>query len=451
MSEEKTAEQPQINNFLKSASAQKYSQKDPQQKAITGALVNFVAGNLRPLSTVESDEFKTLLESLDPKYQLPSRKQLSTKLLYERSSAIQADLKSKLKAVQSISLTIDLWSNRQMKGYLGITGHFLLDWSLKSVMIACKRFKGRHTAERIRQEYEEAIAYYEIGEKICSIISDNASNMTKAFDFTLPGYTTDNGVGHSDSEDDSDDDTDLDSEDASVVFPDEDFPEHRRCYAHTLQLVVKDGLKEVSSHLRNIIDKAATIVKYTRRSLLATDTLEGEKRLQCANDTRWNSQIIMIRSVLNIPEETLNKLETVHLTSYERKLLQELCCVLKPFEEATTKVQTEDDVSASLTIPVTLGLEHQLNELSTTYSNKMVSTLKSSLEKRLGHYKCDDAYRLAAVLDPRFKMRWVNDMTDKVELEGKVTAYARKQSVVSACDDGSPPTKRQKRTVCLVL
>lgn len=32
---------------------------------------------------------------------------------------------------------------------------------------------------------------YEISEKIMTVVSDNASNMTNAFDFSLPGNTTD--------------------------------------------------------------------------------------------------------------------------------------------------------------------------------------------------------------------------------------------------------------------
>lgn len=53
-----------------------------------------------------------------------------------------------------------MWSNRQMRGFIGITRHFILNWQLESVTIACKRVKRWHTAEKIRQEYEEALAGY---------------------------------------------------------------------------------------------------------------------------------------------------------------------------------------------------------------------------------------------------------------------------------------------------
>ena len=87
-------------------------------------------------------------------------------------------------------------------------------------------------------------------------------------------------------------------------------PQHSACYAHTLQLVVKDGLKDAGNNLKTIIAKTSTVVRYVRQSLLGTEILEGEKRLQTANATRWNSQLIMIRSIFNIPEEKLNKLDS---------------------------------------------------------------------------------------------------------------------------------------------
>lgn len=74
-------------------------------------------------------------------------------------------LKEQLNNAEHICLTVDLWSNRSMKGFLGITAHFILGWELKSAMIACRRFKGRHTGENILHEYEEIISNFDINKK----------------------------------------------------------------------------------------------------------------------------------------------------------------------------------------------------------------------------------------------------------------------------------------------
>ena len=87
---------------------------------------------------------------LDPMYQLPSRKHLSTKLLKKKYDHTKTQLLSQLGGTDNINLTLDLWSNRQMRSYLGITGHFISEsWTLESVMLGCNRVMGRHTTENI--------------------------------------------------------------------------------------------------------------------------------------------------------------------------------------------------------------------------------------------------------------------------------------------------------------
>ena len=84
---------------------------------------------------------------------------------------------------------------------------------MHTVMLHCKRFKGKHSAENIRHEYEETLATYDISNKICSIITDNASNMMKAFNFTLPGYEPEGkleeNVESEDSDSEYEDEVDL--------------------------------------------------------------------------------------------------------------------------------------------------------------------------------------------------------------------------------------------------
>ena len=100
-------------------------------------------------------------------------------------------------------------------------------------------------------------------------------------------------------------------------------------------------LKDASQHLNNVISKASNIVSHIRKSIHATDIFEGEKRLQAANPTRWNSQLKMIRSVLEAPDEKIKLLDVQQLTAYEENILHGLCIILTPFEEATNMVVSQ--------------------------------------------------------------------------------------------------------------
>ena len=181
-----------------------------------------------------------------------------------------------------------------------------------------------------------------------------------------------------------------------------------------------------------------------QKSVNASEILEGEKKLHASNAMHWNSEQYMIKSILNVPEEKLNKNECkIQLSIYERKLLSELCTILCPFEHVTILVQKENNISASLIVPVTIGLRHQMHQISSTFNNKMVSTFQRSIKEGLSCYEKEESYVVAAFLDLRFKLRWCeSDKTESVE------SVVRKNLQTMSVQDNeilnSPPKKKQR-------
>jgi len=53
----------------------------------------FIVGNLLPLSIIKSPQFWDLCGMMDPRYQLPSHKHLTGKLITNKIKCIQADFK----------------------------------------------------------------------------------------------------------------------------------------------------------------------------------------------------------------------------------------------------------------------------------------------------------------------------------------------------------------------
>ena len=75
---------------------------------------------------------------------------------------------------------------------------------------------GRHTGENIQMEYDSVLDDYGIAEKVFKAVTDNASNMRKAFSL-VPEDSED----LSENEDDSDECFDLDEEeeeDGTIEF-----------------------------------------------------------------------------------------------------------------------------------------------------------------------------------------------------------------------------------------
>ena len=74
--------------------------------------------------------------------------------------------------------------------------------SLNSAMFACSWFKGSHTRKAIFEQFQTTVTSFKISNKMAIIITDNASNITKAF--SLPGFPVvnedDDGVIDTDAE-----------------------------------------------------------------------------------------------------------------------------------------------------------------------------------------------------------------------------------------------------------
>jgi len=154
----------------------------------------------------------------------------------------------------------------------------------------------------------------------------------------------------------------------------------------------------------------------------------------------------MINSVLGIPEDKLNEIECdFKLSSYERKLLNELCSVLQPFAHATELLQCDKDVSASMVLPSIIGLKMSSSSHSHSYCHKLAASLNESIQTRLGQYESDEAYTMASILDPRFKLRWCKEN----EIEKNTSLLHEKVAEITIGETSepevcSPPEKRGK-------
>lgn len=124
-------------------------------------------------------------DTADVKHQLiihKIRKHLSTVLLAKKYDDLKKKLRDKLEKVSSVNLTIDLWSNRQMRSYFGITGHYISnEWNLESFVLGCNRVVGRHTAENLMLWYDEIVSDFCISKKVKHVITDSATNIKSIY------------------------------------------------------------------------------------------------------------------------------------------------------------------------------------------------------------------------------------------------------------------------------
>ena len=363
-----------------------------------------------------------------------SRRTITTKLdevVAERRMTLKSDLEN----ADSVSVTVDIWSDRQMRGFFGVTVHWLMtsaddSLSLKSALLACSRFKGSHTGERICEEFQQVCEDFKLRKKLDHIICDNAANMKKAFTTCFPGQEEEEDL------DDADMWNDLSPEDQKRVdlFIMAKSECRMQCFAQTLQLVVRDGLKETRI-VGAAIAKASRLSHILHTSCSFKEMFEcefGQRGIPACIATRWNSTFRQLKVVLNCDQLKLSRLlsdsghkDTV-FTAREWNQMKELVHILQPFAEATDLTQGEKKVTISAVVPCILSLNHHLeNEKGNMcYMGGSICSLQTSLQRRfrgvfvnvrMVQESCDlqsvpfsdPLYLKAALLDPSFGTMWL--------------------------------------------
>jgi len=116
--------QSRIESFLVQVrDVQVYHQCPPSLKIIPDSIVNdlVTAYNL-PLSLIENSNFRKFWSMVEERYSPVSRSTI-TRRLSDLAAEKQACIKSKLEKTDTVSVTVDIWTDGTLRGFLGVTAH----------------------------------------------------------------------------------------------------------------------------------------------------------------------------------------------------------------------------------------------------------------------------------------------------------------------------------------
>ncbi|CAM4895123.1 unnamed protein product [Rotaria socialis] len=410
-----------------------------------------------PFKIVESAGFRDFMKECGFKFEPISAKKLKRDIIPSFANNVLKKIQETLNKVNHVTLTIDGWSDRRCRSFLGITCHFIDDKMIpQAYLIDFVRLKSPHTGENIQQLTEDVLDEFEIKEKVFKIITDNASSMIKAYKFGLLvdeetdkyGDISKSMSGTAPMLDDYDHDIELNDFQVIDVCQDDDIDDPEdpatlrlSCFAHTLQLCVRDGLKN-SSHVSRVLGKCQALAKFSHKSSKVADLLdELNQRINKMNVTRWNSEYLLIKSILLIGKndlESITKLmdNSITFSNNDFTVLEEIINILEPFYEISIKCQAEAIVTASLVVPAVVHLVTHLRDIkeNLSFCTKLAQQLQSSLEirfagiiKRLNQDEVenndpfsDSIYFMAAALDPQFKFYWIRDLRLPANAENRL-------------------------------
>jgi len=226
-----------------------------------------------PVSVADNEDFVRFLEHLDPKFKLPSRYQIVQKHLPQLTDQVISAAATKLQAAKHVCLTMDIWTDRRTHAFLGVTAHTFVDYVPDTVLLAFDS-KGSHTGIKIAEKIEQILVQNKLLVKVSAIVCDNASNMKKAIevlDELALGESSDAAVPNTvateavpvDDESLWEDMSEADLANVDAVLRGHHI-ERVSCFAHSIQLVVKEGLACIKSS--TVLSKCSALATLVHHS-----------------------------------------------------------------------------------------------------------------------------------------------------------------------------------------
>ncbi|XP_073671353.1 zinc finger BED domain-containing protein 4-like [Paramisgurnus dabryanus] len=421
---------PSVADFLEKA--KKFANDSAKAKGITKRIMEFIALDDQPFSVVEDVGFRRLIDYIEPRYTIPSRRHFSDVCLPEMYNVISTNVHELLATdIAALSFTTDIWSSDvSPTSMLSLTAQWIdTDFKLQKIVLHSQEFRGSHTAVAISEAFANMFDTWRIDRsKVHAVVSDNARNMAKAMeDSNLKGI---------------------------------------RCMAHTIQLAVNEGLLSQRS-IADVIAIGRKIVGHFKHSPLAYSRLQSiqeqfgmpQKRFQQDVSTRWNSTYYMLESLFAQKRVLATYIADHDLpatfTAYQWVLIENVLSLLAPFEQITKEISSSD-ASVADVIPLLAALKRLLNkEAETDHGVKTTkSALLEAVSSRFSQADSEPLYCIATVLDPRYKDHYLDvgkkmSTREMIQAEldlGKPLGDGDGQVMHSAGDENSAESKRARTT-----
>ncbi|TKS77320.1 Serine/threonine-protein kinase [Collichthys lucidus] len=427
------------------------------QKKFTDAALRMIAEDMLPLSFVEGAGFRSFISTISPEYSKLSQRVMGLQLYDEVEKTIKPQLIRDLKAClakpkdsqSAIHVTFDLWAGHPShlveEAAVVVQLHFISDsWQIRRPIVAFRHVSHKNLSTAVARELEGVLLSYGIFPHSIGYVLANQAKEVLVGNNLFCDYK----IMRSSNRGEPDGDelvaflSDQMSETESP-FSELQIGTRTICVANTLQLVIKEALKN-SRVVENLLSQVHNVLAFFRSSAYWSEVLLKECNVSlCPSSTncRWNSMMLSLRRM--VQETTWSAIMTLlaqarieandaasapPLVMVKREQVIDILGLLEPFGEALQVLQG-NGVTISFIIPSLIGLDKTLESIATNYTH-FNKALRTGLHTRFQSLIHQKDMILAAVLDPRIKLQPFSD----AKLEDH-TGFL------------TPPTKHQARAV----
>ncbi|XP_042008691.1 zinc finger BED domain-containing protein RICESLEEPER 1-like [Salvia splendens] len=348
-----------------------------------------------PLGMVEDLGFKTFLQNLQPLFDFVTVNGIEADCieLYKREKQRVYEELDKLPG--KVSLSADSWATNRGSDYLCLVAHFIDDsWEVKKKILDFFSVDPSEAEDMLSELIMTSLRNWDIDRKLFSLTIDN-----------------------------------LGTYDKIVCRIRDQLCQHRflmcegqlfdvRCAASTVKLLVRDIL-ETSLEITNKVRKTIQYIDGSRETqekfseIVQLVGINGQKWLSTDNPFQWNSMYVMLETALEYKEAFPQLQEhdpgfSMCPSGIDWDRLRGITSILKFFHEVSNVFVGHKLVTANSYFAEICDIHLQLIEWCHK-SDDFISSLALKLKSKFDEYwkKCSLIMAIAAILDPRFKMKLV--------------------------------------------
>ncbi|XP_047342445.1 zinc finger BED domain-containing protein RICESLEEPER 1-like [Impatiens glandulifera] len=347
-----------------------------------------------PLAMVEHVEFKRFVRNLQPLFELVTVNSIEADCneIYHKERQKVYEMLDKLGS--KISISADMWSTKD-SDYLSLIAHFIdYDWQLKRKLLDFIPVDPSHTEETLAENVMNSLMSWDIDRKLFSMTFDMDSTSNNVVNQIRERFCQNRFLlceGH--------------------LFD-------IRCTANIIKLMVQDALEGLDDITRKIRES----IHYVRSSQTTQEKFSelvqalganSQKCLCIDNPLRWNSTYIMLeiavefKDVFSLLRESDSNYSMCP-SDVEWGRAGVITGFLKLFVEVCNNFAGNKSPTANLYFPEICDVHLRLKEWCQN-PDDCVSSLATKMKSKFDDYwkKCSLPMAIAAILDPRFKMKLV--------------------------------------------
>ncbi|XP_053313333.1 E3 SUMO-protein ligase ZBED1 [Spea bombifrons] len=381
-----------------------------KQLELTSGVISMICEGMFPASILDEPTFKSLLKTADPRYEVPSRKYICTRVLPEKYNAVREIVLKELTDLFWCGVSTDIWrSENQNRSYVTLFIHYLGSGASPGLSINCRCLKTFEVPEENKAESMTRVLYetfieWGIHTKVFGATTDYSKDITKA---------------------------------CSLL----DVPVDMPCLGHTFNMGIQQAFQ--LPKLYGLLSRCRKLVEYFQQSSIAMYMLCEKQKQQNLSPCMlvsdrvswWGSTHAMLQrlkeqqfTIAGVLVEDSNNHHLMLETS-EWNIIEGLVDLLQPFKQVAEMLSMSKYPTISMVKPLLhMLLNTSLNIKETDL--KEVSMAKEVIAKALSSTyqqmpEIDMFLNVATFLDPRYKKLPFLSAFERAQVENRVIEEAK--------------------------